>query len=59
MLADGDQARFRVEVPRLYNIIDDEVVAPHELKLKISTAGLTLYAFSFGSCVIEQPFSKE
>jgi thiol-disulfide isomerase/thioredoxin len=52
MQADGDFARFRVDVPRLYDLIEDEVVAPHDLKLKISTAGFTLYAFSFGSCVV-------
>jgi hypothetical protein len=55
MLADGDQARFRVDVPRLYDIVEDEKVAAHTLQMKIHSAGLTLYAFSFGSCVIDQP----
>jgi thiol-disulfide isomerase/thioredoxin len=61
--ADGDNARFRVELPRLYSLVENTGVESHELRLKITQTGLTFYAFSFGSCLSEdasqQPRSKE
>ncbi|TFH34731.1 MAG: redoxin domain-containing protein [Anaerolineales bacterium] len=51
ILADGAHARFRVDFPRLYNIVGNPEVGSHDLRLKIRLAGLTFYAFSFGSCL--------
>ncbi len=60
ILADGLDARFRVEYPRLYNLVENPRVETHELILKITQPGLTFYAFSFGSCLTERsPRYKE
>lgn len=49
-LAEG-QARVRVDVPRLYALVRNPDVQRRELRLQVRGQGLTLYAFSFGSCV--------
>lgn len=49
-LAEG-QARVRVDVPRLYALVRNPDVQRRELRLLVRGQGLTLYAFSFGSCV--------
>jgi thiol-disulfide isomerase/thioredoxin len=63
ILAEGSHARFRVDFPRLYEIVENPEVESHELRLKIKSPGLTFYAFSFGSCYggerSPQPLSKE
>lgn len=43
---------LRLDVPRLYNLINSSSVEPHELGLSFSQPGSTFYAFSFGSCVM-------
>jgi thiol-disulfide isomerase/thioredoxin len=50
VLAEGSNARFRVDFPRLYEIVENPAVEPHELRLKVKSPGLTFYALSFGSC---------
>jgi hypothetical protein len=63
VLAEGSNARFRVDFPRLYAIVENPAVESHELRLKVKSPGLTFYAFSFGSCYggekPPQPRSKE
>lgn len=54
ILAEGTNARFRVEFPRLYSLVENPGVESHELRLKINLPGLTFYAFSFGSCVAKE-----
>lgn len=49
LLAEG-QARVRVDVPRLYALVRNPDVQWRELRLQVRGQGLTLYAFSFGSC---------
>lgn len=49
-LADG-QARVRVDVPRMYALVRSPDVRRRELQLEVRGRGLTLYAFSFGSCL--------
>jgi thiol-disulfide isomerase/thioredoxin len=51
ILAYGTNARFRIDFPRLYSLLENPGVEVHELRLKITQPGLTFYAFSFGSCV--------
>ncbi len=50
-LAEG-QARVRVDVPRLYALVRNPDVQRRELRLQARGRGLTLYAFSFGSCAV-------
>jgi hypothetical protein len=45
------QAMVRIDAPRLYNLVKNPDVRPSELRISINEAGLTFYAFSFGSCV--------
>jgi hypothetical protein len=54
ILADGLNARFRVDFPRLYDLVENPSVESHELRLIINRPGLTFYAFSFGSCISEE-----
>ena len=54
ILANGVNARFRVAVPRLYSLVENPVVESHDLRLMITQSGLSLYAFSFGSCRTEE-----
>ncbi|MEW6567905.1 MAG: hypothetical protein AB1449_07020 [Chloroflexota bacterium] len=49
-LAQG-QARVRVDVPRMYALVRNPDVRQRELRLDVRGQGLTLYAFSFGSCL--------
>jgi hypothetical protein len=44
------QARLRVDLPRMYALVRNPDVESHELRLHAFGAGLTIYAFSFGSC---------
>lgn len=43
----GEQARVRVDVPRLYSLVRNPDVRPRELLLEARAPGLTLYTFSF------------
>ncbi len=48
---DAGLARLRVDVPRLYHLVRNPDVRLRELTLAIQGPGLTVYAFSFGSCL--------
>jgi thiol-disulfide isomerase/thioredoxin len=41
----------RVDAPRLYQLARNPTAAPHELRLEAVGPGLTLFAFSFSTCV--------
>jgi hypothetical protein len=43
----GDEARVRVDTPRLYGLAHNADAGAHELCLKLRGPGLTLYAFCF------------
>jgi hypothetical protein len=45
-------ARLRIDYARSYALARYDDVVPRELTLEIEGAGFTLYAFSFGSCVV-------
>jgi hypothetical protein len=47
-----DQAKVRIDVPRLYTLVHNPDLQKREMCLTINDPGLTFYAFSFGSCVI-------
>lgn len=44
-------ATLLVDLPRTYDVLQDVDPGPHELRLQIARAGLTLFAFSFGACL--------
>ncbi len=50
----GDGAQFRIDQPRLFKLVRNPEVESHELRLTIDQPGLTLYAFSFGTCISQQ-----
>ena len=45
------QAMVRIDAPRMYTLVRNPDVQAREICLSINEAGLTFYAFSFGSCV--------
>ncbi len=49
-LAEG-RAMVRIDAPRMYTLVRNHDVQRRELRLSINEPGLTLYAFSFGSCI--------
>jgi len=49
-LAD-DQATVRINAPRMYSLANNPDVGRREICLAVNKPGLTLYAFSFGSCL--------
>lgn len=51
VLLESGHAMVRVDFPRLYNLAVNPEVGTHELRLQITGPGLTLYAFTFGSCL--------
>ena len=51
-IAEG-QATVRINAPRLYSLVNNPDVRRHEICLTINKPGLTLYAFSFSSCLAE------
>ncbi len=57
-LSAGEDIRFRegrsfvhIDAPRMYQVARNLTSAPHELHLKASNPGLTVFAFSFSTCV--------
>ncbi len=46
--------RLRVDHARTYALIQHEDVQPRELLMKIHRSGFTMYAFSFGTCLMPQ-----
>lgn len=44
---DGQRAFIKIEEPRLYNVVDGEYER-HTLKLRVSDAGFSFHAFTFG-----------
>jgi thiol-disulfide isomerase/thioredoxin len=49
---DSGRAIVNVEVPRMYNLIDNESVNQGAIELKALSSGLAVYAFTFTSCTI-------
>lgn len=49
---ENKDARLRIDCARSYALASNEDVVQRELTLYIEGAGFTLYAFSFGSCII-------
>ena len=48
-----DQASVRINTPRMYALANNPDVRRREIYLTVNKSGLTLYAFSFGSCLAE------
>ncbi len=48
------QAYVDVDAGRMYALVNNPEIGTHELRLRTSTAGLALYAFTFVSCVAPQ-----
>ena len=46
-----DQATVRINPPRMYTLANNPDVRRREICLTVNQPGLTLYAFSFGSCL--------
>ena len=46
-----DQATVRINAPRMYALANNPDVHRHEIRLTVNKPGLTLYSFSFGSCL--------
>ena len=46
-----DQATVRINTPRMYALANNPDVRRREICLTVNKPGLTLYAFSFGSCL--------
>ena len=46
-----DQAKVRIDIPRLYTLVNGPDVQNRELCLTIHDPGFSIYAFSFGSCL--------
>lgn len=55
LLLDHEHTILRVDAPRSYSLIHDQAVQPHSLRLAPAAVGFTLYAFSFGSCISDDP----
>ena len=51
-LAEG-HATVRINAPRLYRLVNNPDVRRREICLTINKPGLTLYEFSFSSCLAE------
>jgi thiol-disulfide isomerase/thioredoxin len=47
----NEQSMLRVDMPRNYHLVHNPAVHQHQLQLRILEPGLTLFAFSFGSCI--------
>jgi len=47
-----DQATVRINAPRMYTLANNPDVRRREICLMVNKPGLTLYAFSFGSCLV-------
>jgi thiol-disulfide isomerase/thioredoxin len=48
----GENARVRVDFPRLYSLVRNPDARPRELVLEARAPGLTLYAFYFGATAV-------
>jgi hypothetical protein len=48
----GGRAIVTVDRPRMYNLVANESVASGSLVLRAEQPGLTAYAFTFVSCVV-------
>lgn len=47
----ADQAKVRIDAPRMYTLVRNPDVQTREICLSTNEPGLTFYAFSFGSCL--------
>jgi len=52
---DKDRSMLRIDIPRSYHIAHNSTVRRAELQMRILEAGLTFFAFSFGSCLTADP----
>jgi thiol-disulfide isomerase/thioredoxin len=52
---DKDRSMLRIDIPRSYHVAHNSTVRRAELQMRIMETGLTLFAFSFGSCLITDP----
>lgn len=50
---ENGRAAIVVDQPRMYSLVANESVIPGAIELRAGDAGLTAYAFTFVSCVIE------
>ncbi len=57
-LSEGN-ARVRVDHARTYALVKNDDVRSRELTIKINGSGFTMYAFSFGSCIVPESFGEE
>lgn len=52
---DEDGRSFaKVNQARMYNLIKDQPYGSHELRLYVTGKGLSVYSFSFGTCVVPE-----
>src|SRR5439155_18203884 len=47
---ENGQSFVRVDLPRMYNLIDSQPYGTYELQLSTKGKGLSVYSFSFGTC---------
>ncbi len=50
-----DRSMMRIDIPRSYHVVHNPAVRRCDLRLQLFEAGLTFFAFSFGSCVSDDP----
>ncbi|MCL4498767.1 MAG: thioredoxin family protein [Chloroflexi bacterium] len=48
-----------VDSPRMYRVVEETVYGEHDLTLHIGSDQMTIYAFTFGSCIVPQTIREE
>jgi thiol-disulfide isomerase/thioredoxin len=51
---ESGSARMTIDAPRMYSLVRNPDVSPHELRLVAGRPGLVFYAFSFGTCLARE-----
>jgi hypothetical protein len=48
---EGGRAFVQLDTPRMYRLVSNREIDTHELTLVTTSDGVSLYAFTFGSCL--------